>query len=165
MIGWKFQLLLNNIAKIAKTLVRIADETYGSWSTDFKINYVMNGLLNFVEHYCDNHIHCSRFIWYSRCCDSNNGYQPNQEYCHEITSGRGENCNKLTTKLFKLLSKAWIHSSHMESFCKRSVNQVPTSGCEAFMHANSIDQPKWMNIKPEQYRLGIKKMIINLNLN
>ena len=60
---------------------------------------------------------------------SNNAYQPNQEYCHEITSGRGENCNILTTKLFKLLSKAWLHSSYIESICKRSVNQVPTSGC------------------------------------
>jgi hypothetical protein len=89
-----FSARIGEYKKLLKTLIRIVNETYGIWSIRFKIHFVLNGLLNFSEHFCNNHHMCSSYIWWTQCSNADlNEYLPSQDYVHNISSGRGIRCN------------------------------------------------------------------------
>ena len=85
-----FSARIGEYKKLMKTLIRVVNETYGLWSVRFKMNFVLNGLLNFSDHFCNDHSSCSRYIWWTQCSNAHiNEYLSTQEYINNITSGRG----------------------------------------------------------------------------
>jgi hypothetical protein len=90
-----------------KTLIRIVNEIYGDWSIRFK----MNGLLNFTEHFCNDHGCCSRYIWWTQCYNAHlNEYLPTQDYINDISSGRGVQCNTYVPMFFEIFEKSFTLS-------------------------------------------------------
>ncbi|KAJ1404207.1 hypothetical protein B484DRAFT_404870 [Ochromonadaceae sp. CCMP2298] len=53
--------------KHLKRMLMSVDQTYGSFSLQFKMWVVLTGLCNFGDHYCGDHTNCSGFIWWGTC--------------------------------------------------------------------------------------------------
>jgi hypothetical protein len=105
-----------------KTLIRIVNETYGMWSIRLKINFVLNELLNFSQHFCGDHSSCSRFIWWTQCSNASlNQYSPALDYVNEIASGRGHRCNTYVPLFFRILVKAFTQSPYLEGLLSKCI--------------------------------------------
>lgn len=149
-----FSARIGEYKKLLKTLIRIVNETYGMWSIRFKINFVLNGLLNFSQHFCGDHSSCSRFIWWTQCSNASlNQYLPAQDYVNEIASGRGHRCNTYVPLFFRILVKAFTLSPYLEGLLSKCILYSKTTICESYFHWLGIMVPKWQNVTKVEYIL------------
>lgn len=141
------------LKKYVKSFTRIANETYGSFSNDFKSYFITSGLMNYIDHYCNIHEKCDSFIPHTTCNNGTNAYQPNQPYCTDVDSGRGERCDELATKFFRIITKGFIFSSYMEKCLNKISGYVNTTSAESYMHTMAHAAPKYLSIKGDEYEL------------
>ena len=137
---------LGEFKRTVKNLLRVVNEIFGDWSMKFKMCFLINGLLNFIEHYSDRHDSCARYFWWTQCGDSHIKYVPTQEYCTVISSGRGPACRDLIPVYFKILVTAFVTSRYAESQFWKCLCFSKTTICESYFHWKSIIIPKWQNI-------------------
>jgi hypothetical protein len=115
-----FSARIGKYKKLMKTLIRIVNEIYGVWSIRFKMNFVLNGLLNFTKHFCNDHGCCSRYIWWTQCYNAHlNEYLPTQDYINDISSGRGVRCNTYVPIFFEIFVSLLL-SVHIWKDCYHS---------------------------------------------
>ena len=149
-----FSSRIGEYKKLMKTLIRVVNEIYGLWSIRFKINFVINGLLNFADHFCNDHSLCSRFIWWTQCSNAHlNEYLPSQEYIPNISSGRGVRCNMYVTLFFKIFVKSFTLSPYVEGMLSKCILYSKTTICESYFHWMGIMVPKWQNVTKVEYIL------------
>ena len=136
-----------------KTLIRAGNELYSQLSDDFRVYFIANGLLNFSEHYCNNHKSCNRFCWWCICCAGSTVFTPNNDYVTDIDSQKDATTNRLLPVFFKLLICSWVMCKESEQLMFKVVSGETTCICESYFHWLAINIPKWMNCGGEQYRL------------
>lgn len=135
-----------------KSLLRVANEQFGMFSMKFRMNFVIRGLLNFVEHFSNNHQDCPRYFWWTQCADTFIKYIPAQDYCTVITSGRrGPGCRDLIPVFFKIFVEAFVMSRYCEIQLWKCISFSKTTVCESYFHWKGIMIPKWQNITPSEY--------------
>ena len=100
----------------------------------FKVHWVQNGLLNFANHYSDDHSECSRWIWYCRCRAGSEYYCPHHKYVTEECSEEGERCNSMIKHFFKLAMYTVVFSRKFESILWKTVMYLRTSVNESLFH-------------------------------
>ena len=61
---------LGEFKRTAKNLLRVVNEMFGNWSMKFKMYFLINGLLNFTDHYSNRHVDCARYFWWTQCGDT-----------------------------------------------------------------------------------------------
>ena len=142
---------LGEFKRTLKSLLRVVNEIFGDWSVKFKMCFLINGLLNFVKHYSENHDDCARYFWWTQCSDTVTKYEPTQEYITDITSGRGIACRNLIPAFFKILVTAFVISKYAESQFWKCLSFSKTTICESYFHWKSIMIPKWQNIPAREY--------------
>lgn len=142
---------LGEFKRTVKNLLRVVNEMFGDWSMKFKMCFLINGLLNFVCHYSDNHDDCARYFWWTQCSDTFIKYVPTQEYCTDLTSGRGIGCRDLIPAFFRILVTAFVTSRYAESQFWKCLSFSKTTICESYFHWKSIMIPKWQNIPAREY--------------
>ena len=149
-----FSARIGEYKKLMKTLIRVVNETYGMWSIRFKMNFVLNGLLNFSQHFCNDHSSCSRYIWWTQCSNAHlNQYLPAQEYVSDLASGRGLRCNTYIPLFFRILVKAFTLSPYLEGLLSKCILYSKTTICESYFHWLGIMVPKWQNVTKFEYIL------------
>jgi hypothetical protein len=149
-----FSARIGEYKKLMKTLIRIVNETYGLWSIRFKMNFVLSGLLNFSDNFCNDHSACTRFIWWSQCSTAHlNEYLPTQEYINNIASGRGVRCNTYVPLFFRIFLKSFTLSPYMEGLLSKCILYSKTTICESYFHWLGIMVPKWQNVTKGEYAL------------
>lgn len=127
-------------------------EQFGGFSMKFRMNFVIKGLLNFVEHFSDNHTDCPRFFWWAQCTDTHVRYTPAQDYCTLISAGwRGPGCRDLIPVFFRLFVYSFVMSRYCESQLWKCISFSKTTVYESYFHWKGIMIPKWQNITPSEY--------------
>lgn len=142
---------LGEFKRTIKNLLRVVNKIFGDWSMKFKMCFLINGLLNFIEHYSDRHDSCARYFWWTQCGDSHIKYVPTQEYCTVISSGRGPACKDLIPVYFKIFVTAFVTSRYAESQFWKCLCFSKTTICESYFHWKSIIIPNWQNIPAKEY--------------
>ena len=142
---------LGEFKRTMKNLLRVVNDQFGGWSLKFRMCFLINGLLNFVNHFSDNHIDCARYFWWTQCGDSHVKYVPTQEYCTVISSGRGAACRDLIPAFFRLFVYSFVFSKYAETQFWKCLSFSKTTICESYFHWKSIMIPKWQNIPPREY--------------
>ena len=135
---------------------KINEDAYqdGLWSIRFKMNFVLNGLLNFSDHFCNDHSSCSRFIWWTQCSNAHiNQYLPTQEYINNIASGRGLRCNTCIPFFYRIFVKSFTLSPYLEGLLSKCILYSKTTICESYFHWLGIMVPKWQNVTKGEYSL------------
>ena len=152
-IGQKaFMNRIGEFKRTLKNLLRIVNEQYGGFSMKFRMNFVIKGLLNFVQHFCESHIDCPRFFWWTQCSDTHLKYTPAQDYCTVISSGRrGPGCRDLIPVFFKIFVHSFVMSRYCEVQLWKCISFSKTTVCESYFHWKGIMIPKWQNITPLEY--------------
>jgi hypothetical protein len=135
-----------------KNLLRVVNEQFGGFSMKFRMNFVINGLLNFVEHFSDSHTDCPRFFWWSQCTDTHVRYKPAQDYCTLISAGwRGPGCRDLISVFFRVFVYSFVMSRYCENQLWKCISFSKTTVCESYFHWKGIMIPKWQNVTPSEY--------------
>ena len=142
---------LGEFKRTVKNLLRVVNEMFGNWSMKFKMYFLINGLLNFTEHYSDRHTDCARYFWWTQCGDTHLNYVPTQEYCTVLTSGRGPGCRDLIPSFFRIFVASFVLSRYAESQFWKCLCFSKTTICESYFHWKSIIIPKWQNIPAREY--------------
>jgi hypothetical protein len=142
-----------SLKRHVKRLEIAISQSFGCFSTKFKMYVLLHGMLNFAQHYCDDHEHCARFVWWSSCTRGAQFYQPSQPYCTSLTSLRGQRCNALIAPFFRLLVTAWVVSPYVESRQWPSVDYLGTHLCESYFHSVGVNIPKWTNSTPPEFKM------------
>ena len=142
---------LGEFKRTVKNLLRVVNEMFGNWSMKFKMYFLINGLLNFTEHYSDRHTDCARYFWWTQCGDTHLNYVPTQEYCTVLTSGRGPGCRDLIPSFFRIFVTSFVLSRYAESQFWKCLCFSKTTICESYFHWKSIIIPKWQNIPAREY--------------
>jgi hypothetical protein len=147
-----FMCRIGEFKRTFKNLLRVVNEQYGRFSMKFRMNFVINGLVNFVQHFSDIHTDCPRFFWWSQCTDTHIKYSPTQDYCTVIASGRrGPGCRDLIPVFFKLFVFSLVMSRYCEVQLWKCISFSKTTVCESYFHWKGIMIPKWQNITPSEY--------------
>ena len=144
-----------DLKRLFKQSIRIVNEVYGSFSRVFKIYWVWNSLLNFSDHYSNNHKNCSCFFWYAQCALSTSGYVPSQPYLNEVMNNRGQRCNAFVKALVPIFIKAWLSNKQFTKKLFESILATKTSVNESFFHSAAIFSPKVYNVSRFQYILAM----------
>ena len=55
--------ILGEFKRTVKNLLRVVNDQFGGWSLKFKMCFLINGLLNIINHFSDDHENCARFFW------------------------------------------------------------------------------------------------------
>jgi hypothetical protein len=142
---------LGEFKRTLKNLLRVVNDQFGGWSMKFKMCFLINGLLNFINHYSDDHKCCAQYFWWTQCGDSHVKYVPTQEYCTVISSGRGIGCRDLIPGFFKLFVTSFVMSKYAETQFWKCLCFSKTTICESYFHWKSIIIPKWQNIPAQEY--------------
>ena len=142
---------LGEFKRTVKNLLRVINDQFGGWSLKFKMCFLINGLLNFIDHYSDDHKNCARYFWWTQCGDSHVKYVPTQEYCTVLSSGRGTACRDLIPAFFRLFVSSFILSKYAETQFWKCLCFSKTTICESYFHWKSIMIPKWQNIPAQEY--------------
>ena len=142
---------LGEFKRTMKNLLRVVNDQFGGWSMKFKMCFLINGLLNYVNHYSDDHRDCARYFWWTQCGDSHVKYVPTQDYCTVISSGRGTGCRDLIPVFFRLFVTSFVISKYAETQFWKCLCFSKTTICESYFHWKSIMIPKWQNIPAEEY--------------
>ena len=146
-----FNSRLGEFKRTMKNLLRVVNEMFGDSSMKFKMCFLINGLLNFVDHYSDEHKSCARYFWWTQCGDTHIKYVPTQEYCTVLSSGRGPGCRDLIPSFFRIFVTAFVMSKYAESQFWKCLCFSKTTICESYFHWKSIIIPKWQNIPAGEY--------------
>ena len=142
---------LGEFKRTTKNLLRVVNDQFGGWSMKFKLCFLINGLLNYVNHYSDDHSSCARYFWWTQCGDSHVKYAPTQEYCTALSSGRGSGCRDLIPGFFKLFVTSFVMSKYAETQFWKCLYFSKTTIFESYFHWKSIMIPKWQNISAGEY--------------
>ena len=142
---------LGEFKRTLKNLLRVVNDQFGGWSMKFKMCFLINGLLNFIKHYSDDHSCCAQFFWWTQCGDSHTKYVPTQDYCTVLSSGRGPGCRDLIPGFFNLFVASFVMSRYAESQFWKCLCFSKTTICESYFHWKSIIIPKWQNIPAQEY--------------
>lgn len=142
---------LGEFKRTLKNLLRVVNNQFGGWSMKFKMYFLINGLLNFIKHYSDDHSCCAQFFWWTQCGDSHTKYVPTQDYCTVLSSGRGPGCRDLIPRFFNLFVASFVMSRYAESQFWKWLCFSRTTICESYFHWKSIIIPKWQNIPAQEY--------------
>jgi hypothetical protein len=135
-----------------KNLLRVVNEQFGGFSMKFRMNFVINGLLNFVEHFRNSHTDCPRFFWWSQCTDTHVTYKPAQDYCTLISAGwRGPGCRDLISVFFRVFVYFFVMSRYCENQLRKCISFSKTTVCESYFHWKGIMIPKWQNVTHSEY--------------
>lgn len=151
---------LGEFKRTMKNLLRVVNDQFDGWSMKFKMCFLINGLLNYVNHYSDDHQNCARYFWWTQCGDSHVKYVPTQDYCTVISSGRGTGCNDLIPVFFKLFVTSFVMSKYAETQFWKCLCFSKTTICESYFHWKSIMILKWQNIPAEEYERKEKAAFI-----
>ena len=142
---------LGEFKRTVKNLLRVVNDQFGGWNLKFKMCFLINGLLNFINHFSNDHENCARYFWWTQCGDSHVKYVPTQEYCTVLSSGRGTACRDLIPAFFKLFVSSFILSKYAETQFWKCLCFSKTTVCESYFHWKSIMIPKWQNIPAQEY--------------
>lgn len=142
---------LGEFKRTLKNLFSVVNDQFGGWSLKFKMYFLINGLLNFVSHFSNQHDNCARYFWWTQCCDVRENYKPTQEYCTLLVSGRGTACRDLIPPFFKLFVTSFVLSKYAETQFWKCLCFSKTTICESYFHWKSIMIPKWQNIPAQEY--------------
>jgi hypothetical protein len=140
--------------KHLKRMLMSVDQTYCSFSLQFKMWVVLTGLCNFGDHYCGDHTNCSGFIWWGTCSLGDQFYQPTYQFVNTLAGGRGVRYNGMICMFFKLFGTSWVYSKYMEGHLWKCVDFTATTINESYFHWQAIFTPKWSSPKAAEYELS-----------
>jgi hypothetical protein len=134
-----------------KAVLREVNERYGSFGVKHKMDCVQEGIMNFANHYCNEHGDCQRHIWYGKCSAGDLYYEPAHKYVNLEASELGQRCNSLTPAMFKLVVASWVYSREFEQLLWKTVACGHTTINESYFHSLSSFVPKLLNYPAELY--------------
>ena len=166
-----FEKRVPSIKKQYSHLCRLASQEYFVGYCDrFRKWWVVEGLLNYIDHWMDDHSSCSRFLWYCRCGFGHHAtggehtdlyYVPDElPYITELASGQHPHIDEIAKLYFRLFATAFILSEENEHIVAKIVDGDATSCLESLFHEIWCSTPKCFYYPEEEMKRRQKANII-----
>jgi len=135
---------------------RMVNDTWPGFSKKFKLNTVMHGILNWIDHRMGNHDQCARTRSHTICSEV--GYIG--ECISQTSSNRGRYCNSLIPIFFRIFVTGFLLSRKMECLYDQGIHYLTTSLNESINHALTMFHPKNKNSTHGEYHEAVAAVYI-----
>ena len=142
------------------TLIRQVNEQFGTFSRDWKVWWVYNGLMRMPAHCKDDHTECGRFVPYTRCIKGKFAYIPSWRYWTDYDAkGYPPGVAEAAT----LLMDGWTFGSYMADLLPSIIMYANTSAAESYFHGLDVWLPMWSHFTPWGFKLGQEAWHLTFN--